>query len=74
MGTKSTDILNKVLETSGFITTPGFNRLIEISLDAKMAETAKSLKSKIQVDSSLDIAYKNRKTNQRNLRFFVKLF
>ena len=39
-----------------------------------MAETAKSLKSKIQVDSSLDIAYKNRKTNQRNLRFFVKLF
>ena len=63
-----------MLETSGFITTPGFNRLIEISLDAKMAETPKSLKSKIQVDSSLDIAYKNRKTNQRNLRFFVKLF
>ena len=63
-----------MLETSGFITTPGFNRLIEISLDAKMAETAKSLKSKIRVDSSLDIAYKNRKTNQRNLRFFVKLF
>lgn len=63
-----------MLETSGFITTPGFDRLIEISLDAKMAETAKSLKSKIQVDSSLDIAYKNRKTNQRNLRFFVKLF
>ena len=57
-----------MLETSGFITTPGFNRLIEISLDAKMAETAKSLKSKIQVDSSLDIAYKNRKTNQRNFK------
>ena len=40
-----TEIKNKVPDTTGFITTPEFNRLRKITFDAKMKEETKSLGS-----------------------------
>ena len=50
--------------TTGFITTPEFNRLTKISFDARMTEARKSLQVKVktvsQKDTALDVADKNR--------------
>ena len=40
-----TEIKNKVPDTTGFITTPEFNRSRKITFDAKMKEETKSLGS-----------------------------
>ena len=49
LNTKSTEIENKIPDTTSFITTPKFNRLTKIGFDAKIKEAAKSLALKSQV-------------------------
>ena len=46
LNTEVTEIENKVPDTTGFITTPEFNRLTKISFVAKMKQAAKILASK----------------------------
>ena len=46
LNTEVTEIENKVPDTTGFITTPEFNRLTKISFGAKMKQAAKILVSK----------------------------
>ena len=70
MNTKSTEIENKILDTTtGFINTLEFNRLTKISFDATIKGAAKILASKSQVDNPLDIAGKSRE-NIRKLQTF----
>ena len=65
--------------TTGFITTPEFNRLTKISFDARMTEARKSLQVKVktvsQKDTALDVADKNRekvkKLQTYNLSYFA---
>ena len=56
LNTKATIIENKIPNTTGFITTPKFNRLIKVSFDARMKEAVKILARKSQVDNSFDIS------------------
>ena len=56
LNTKSTEIVDKILNTTGFIVTPEFNRLSKISFDARIKEAVKILASKSQTNDALDIA------------------
>ena len=63
MNKKATTIETKIPDTTGFITTPEFNRLAKINFDARTKQAAKSLASKIQADA-LGLADKNREKNK----------
>ena len=60
LNTKATEIGNKILYSTSFITRPEFNRLTKINFNARMKQEAKSLASTGQVDTALDIADKSR--------------
>ena len=60
--TKTREIENKIPDTTGFIGITECNKLTKIGFDARIKEATKSLKSKSQVDTALDIADKNRET------------
>ena len=45
LNTQATEIENKIADTTGFITSPEFNRIAKIIFDATMKEAAKSLLS-----------------------------
>ena len=60
LNTKSTEAENKIPDTTGFITTPEFNRLTKISCDVEIKEAAKGLASRSQVHNGLDTADKSR--------------
>ena len=47
-----------------------FNRLTNISFDARMKERAKSLVSKSQVDNALNLGDKNRE-KQKNIKHLI---
>ena len=64
MNKKATTIETKIPDTTGFITTPEFNRLAKINFDARTKQAAKSLASKIQADNALGLADKNREKNK----------
>ena len=49
--TKATDIEDNKADTTGFITTPEFNRWTKISSVARIEKAAKFLATKIQVDN-----------------------
>ena len=53
---KSTEIVDKILNTTGFTVTPEFNRLSKISFDARIKKAVKILASKSQANDALDIA------------------
>ena len=59
LNTKAADIENKIHDSTGFITTPEFDRLSKIRFDARMKEAAKDLAIYSQVNNALDIAGKN---------------
>ena len=63
LNTKDTEIENKISDTTGFLTTSEFNRLIKINFDTRMKEAAKNLASKSEVDAALDIALRKLKNN-----------
>ena len=69
LNTKAAEIENKIRDSTGFITTPQFNRLVKIRFDARMKEAAKNLASYSQVNNALDIAEKNGE-NIKNLKTF----
>ena len=46
--------------TAGFITTPQFNRLTKTNFDARMKGATKSLVTKTQADTALEMADKNK--------------
>ena len=71
---KATYIENKIPDTTDFITTPEFNTLAKISSDARMQKAAKSLASKSQVDSALDIADKSREKIKKLQTFDLSYF
>ena len=71
---KATEIETKIPNTTGFITTREFNRLIKISFAATMKEAAKSLASTSQVYNALDMADENREKNRKTSDVCFKLF
>ena len=54
------------------VTTHEFNRLRKINFDARMKQEAKSLGSKNQVDTALDIVHKKEKKLKKNQKFIGK--
>ena len=54
------------------VTTHEFNRLRKINFDARMKQEAKSLGSKNQVDTALDIVHKKEKILKKNQKFIGK--
>ena len=58
---KAAETENKRPNTSSFITTPEFNRLTNISFDARMKEAEKILASKTEVKNALDVGDQNSK-------------
>ena len=59
---------NKIPDTTGFITTPEFNRLSKINFDARKKESTRSFASESQIDTTLDVADQNRKKFLKNLK------
>lgn len=55
------------------VTTHEFNRLRKINFDARMKQEAKSLGSKNQVDTALDIVHKKEKKFKKIKSLLVKV-
>ena len=58
--TKATEIKNKILNTSHFIKTQEFIRLIKIRFNTKIKETARNLAHNSWVDNALNLGDENR--------------
>ena len=63
LNAKATKIENKIIDTTGLISTPQFNRLSKILFNTRIKEEIKILPSKSQLDAVLDIADKNEEKN-----------
>ena len=60
LNTKTTKIESKIPKTTGFVTTPNFNRLKKVSLGLRMTEAEKFLATKIQVRNAIDLTAINK--------------
>ena len=74
LNTEATETENKQPDTTGFNTTPEFNKLTKTPFDWRMKKSSKTTCKENQVDNALDIADKNREDMKRLQAFDLSYF
>ena len=64
---KVTEIEDKIPDTTGFITTPEFIRLTELSFGARMKEVTKNFATKSKVTTALNLGEENKQNKKTSV-------